>query len=148
MSHHAFQSEVDATDAFQKRLLAGGIPQQAAIPARDKDRSDEPNSELIRMQFSPDVELPDSGRTVTLHLRDIAFELHVLDVAIGDDQIGLLLPMNVKIQSMKIRTKLILEVGETGEEKQKHSVMYLGGNLVFQLRRCELRVLSFCRLTD
>ena len=146
MSHQAFQLEVDATDAFQKRLLAGHIqPQEVVpIPAQDVEQSNEP----IRLQFSPDVELPDSGKTVTLHLRDIAFELHAMDVTIGDDQIGLLLPMNVKIQSMKIRTKLILEVGEAGEEKQKHSVMYLGGNLVFKLRRCELRVLSFCRLTD
>lgn len=133
-SHSTFLEEEKTTERLQA-LIAAGKLNEIKKPYTD------PIHVLRASEFDATPIEVNTTHTAILHLRDVSFEVQALDVAISDDQVGLLLPMNLRIQTMKLRTKLKIE-----HEGQEYSVMYIGGNLVFKSNNCELRVLSFCRI--
>ena len=140
-SHSAFLEEEAITERLQELIASGKLNEiEGAVKTPVKSF----NPVIIHKELPTVVDaVPEATHTAILHLRDVSFELQALDVAISPEQIGLLLPMNLRIQTMKIRTKLKLEI-----EGVEYVVMYIGGNLVFKSNNCELRVLSFCRLVS
>lgn len=135
-SHSTFLQEERTTERLQALIAAGKL-----------DEIEKPYKGPIHVVLTPEVSetpveaTPTTTHTAILHLRDVSFEVQALDVAISPEQVGLLLPMNLRIQTMKLRTKLKIE-----HEGNEYQVMYIGGNLVFKSNNCELRVLSFCRI--
>lgn len=89
------------------------------------------------------LQVPDGYISIELQLRDVAVELYAIDIAVSDEQIAILLPATMRVQSVKIRTKLKIRT-PTGI----FNAMAIGGNFVFSRSEPELRVLSFARLPD
>ncbi len=89
------------------------------------------------------LQVPEGYISIELQLRDVSVWLYAIDIAVSDEQIAVLLPATMRVQSVKMRTKLKIRTPEGN-----FNAMAIGGNFVFARSEPELRVLSFARLPD
>ena len=103
-----------------------------------------PNSGIAFPSTDPQLlQVPTGAKYVELKHKDFTLTLYVIDVAIEEDQIALLLTATARIDRMRTKAKF-----ELVYDAKTYRIMYMGGNFTFTEPNPALRVLSFMRVAD
>lgn len=109
--------------------------------------------EELAVHQSPAIEFPGVPKallddrlplmTVLLEHKDMTIRLPAIDISIGDDAVGVLMPASKPLEEIKFKTKFkLVHAGIS------YQVVFIGGNFEFEASIPKLRVLSFARLAD
>ena len=109
----------------------------------DDYKASEPHSNIrllpTEQRSIPRQEIP--TMKIALQHRDFTMHLQVIDVCVGEDQIGVIMPASLHVETIRNKAKFDLVF-----EEQRYPIAYFGGNFTFTAADPELRMLTFMRL--